>query len=371
MDLEGAVVVPGFVDSHQHIDNSYACVGTGGADGLAQAIARSDAWRATLTEDDILRRGRRLLLELVNHGVCAVRTHCDIDTTFGLRGIAPLLALKDEFADRVHLQLVAFPNVYAVPPEQPTGHRLLRQALAMGCDAVGGAPHLSASPHAHVDAILRLANDYGCLVDMHVDELDTPGTEHLSYIADATVREGLQGLVTCSHCCSLALLPDREADLVIEKVLQAGLHIAACPLTNLYLQGGDGRVPGFRGLTRVKDLMKAGVNVVFGADNIRDAFNPYGNGDPLLAAMIGGTAARLGTAEELRWLLHGVTAAGARALGLAGYGLDVGCRADLVVLACENVADVVPAMARRRLVILNGRVVSGELAGRHAGAPIA
>jgi cytosine deaminase len=142
---------------------------------------------------------------------------------------------------------------------------------------------------------------------------------------------------------------------VIAKVKAAGIFIATQPLTNLYLQGGGGRVPGPRGLTRVRDLWQAGVTICCASDNIQDPFNPYGNGDPLLAALIAGLALRMGSPADQAALLGAITEAGAAAMGLEDYGLRVGARADLVALACTTPTSVIGEQPARKLVVLNGR----------------
>lgn len=371
IDLAGAVVMPGLVDVHHHIDTALTYAEVGGADGFDEAVVRMQDFRQKFSEDKLYQRGEHMLETLLRHGVCAVRSHCIVDAAIGTRGVQVLLALKKAFANKIELQVVALSDVYRAPPEDPVGYALLRSALAMGCEVIGGAPHMVPDPRKHVDAVLRLAHEFNCLVDMHVDEANG---NTLPYIAIATVREKLQGRVSCSHCSGLSLLPDANADQVIEQVQEANLHIVCCPLTNLYLQGGDGRVPGHRGLTRVRELMDKGVNIVFGSDNVQDAFNPYGNGDPVLVAMVGGVAARLGSPNHLRMLLRGVTHGAAAVMQLSDYGIKPGCRADLVALDCNRLSDVVPSVAKRRLVVMRGRIVDQEagtlsaLGAGHAGA---
>jgi cytosine deaminase len=151
------------------------------------------------------------------------------------------------------------------------------------------------------------------------------------------------------------MVADDDADRVIPKVRAAGLFIATQPLTNLYLQGGGGRVPGPRGLTRVRDLWQAGVTVCCASDNIQDPFNPYGNGDPLLAALIAGLALRLGSPADQATLLDSITVAGAAAMGLDDYGLRPGARADLAALACTTPSSIIAEQPARTLVVLGGR----------------
>ncbi|HEY7059899.1 MAG TPA: amidohydrolase family protein [Chloroflexota bacterium] len=353
-DLAGAVVLPGFTDLHQHVDKAYTLDLLGPADGNLDARERFRAFKPTMTADDVYRRGHAVMERLVRHGTCALRTHVDTDDLAELRGVEGTLALRQEYADRVRMQMVVFPrgdlNVW-----EPAIHGLLRRALDLGCDVVGGVPNVNADPRRYVDTMLALAQEYGVLVDFHVEENCDADASVLEYVADATRAAGLVGRVTCSHCCSLSIVSDAAADRVIAKVKAAGIFIATQPLTNLYLQGGGGRVPGPRGLTRVRDLWQAGVTVCCASDNIQDPFNPYGNGDPLLAALVAGLALRIGSPADQAALLDSITVAGASAMGLEDYGLRPGARADLVALACATPGNVIAEQPTRKLVVLGGR----------------
>jgi cytosine deaminase len=354
LELDGAVLLPGFVDLHLHLDKAYTVELLGPADGILDARTRFYEYKARLTAEDVYRRGGEVLERLVRHGTAALRTHVDIDDRAELRGVEGVLALRRAYADRLRIQVVAFPRGQA-DVDAPYLYGLLRRALELGCDCIGGVPNLNARPHVYVDTILGLAREHGCRVDFHVEENCDADASVLEYVAEATVREGLEGRVTCSHCCSLSVVPDAMADRIIPKVRAAGIYVCTQPLTNLYLQGGGARVPGPRGLTRVRDLWAAGVPVCCGSDNIQDPFNPYGNGDPLLAALVAGLALRIGEPTDQAALLETVTTVPAAAMGLTDYGLEVGARADLVALACAAPQRVLAEQPARKLVLLGGR----------------
>lgn len=356
VDLAGSVVLPGFVDLHQHLDKAFTFDLLGGGDGLLDAVQRMRAYKTRLTADDVFERADRVLRRLARFGTCAVRTHVDLDLIVGTRGLEGVLALKRAWADRIHIQVVAF-TMGDADLSNPEHRGLVERALELGADVVGGVPSLNNDPRPYVDGLLELAASYSRPVDLHVEENGTPDASILEYVAEATLRRGLQGRVTCSHCCSLSAVPDDEADRVIERVREAELVICACPLTNLYLQGEGTRVPGFRGLTRVRDLWNAGVRVACGSDNIRDPFNAYGNGDLLVAALIAGLACRMGTAADQTALLETVTAVPAAAMQLSDYGLHAGARADLVALDCETRQSVIADQPARRLVLLGGKLI--------------
>jgi cytosine/creatinine deaminase len=356
IDLAGLVVLPGLVDLHQHLDKAYTYDVLGGGDGLEDAIVRMRAYKTRLTPEDVYDRGEQVLRRLACHGTCAIRSHVDLDHIAGTRGVEGVLALKRDWADRIRIQVVAF-TMSDASFRTPADVALVRRALDLGCDVIGGVPSLNSEPRPYVDGVLRLAKEYDCLVDLHVDETGIPDASVLEYVAEATLREGLVGRVTCSHCCSLSVVDDATADRVIERVHEAGITICACPLTNLYLQGGGGGVPGFRGLTRVRDLWQRGVGVACASDNIRDPFNAYGNGDLLLAALIAGLACRLGSATDQLALLETISSVPAAAMALSDYGVREGNRADLVALDCRTLESVVSEQPARCLVLLGGQPV--------------
>jgi cytosine deaminase len=354
IDLKGAPVLPGLVDLHEHIDKAYVLNRVGAADSLEAAIRLMQGYTKTMTVDDVVQRGRGVYRRLMRSGTCAARTHVNIDDLTGLRGVEGLIALKQEHADRVRTQVVAMPRGDADLGD-PAQVERLRTALRMGCDAVGGSPSQSADPRRYVEAVLDLAQETGCLVDLHVDEAQAPDASTLTVVARETLRRDMVGRVSAGHCSTLSLLDDAAADEIIELVRTAELSISTCPFTSLFLQGGGGRAPGFRGLTRVKDLLAAGVNVCCGSDNIRDPFNPFGNGDLVLAALILGLACRMGAHDERELLLRTITEAGAQAMRLSDYGLRIGARADLVAFDCASTDEILAEQPARRLVLLNGK----------------
>lgn len=356
IDLDGCLLLPGLVDLHLHLDKATTLAHLGAADGLGDAIARYLEYKRQLTAQDVIARGREVVERLRRHGTCALRTHVDVDAIVGLRGVEGALALREAYADGPRVQVVAFArgaDDVAAPPARD----LLRGALGLGCDCIGGTPNLNADPRRYVDTLLDLAAEYGIRADLHVEENTAPDVSVLEYVAEATMRLDLQGRVTASHCCSLSMVSDDVADRVIAKVRAAGIAVCTLPLTNLFLQGEGGRVPGPRGLTRVRDLWTAGVPVCCGSDNIEDPFNPYGNGDLLLAALVCGLAVRQGSEDEQARLLDSITGIPAAAMGLEGYGLRVGARADVVAFACQSQAELLARQPERVLVVQQGCIV--------------
>lgn len=354
-ELDGRVVLPGLVEPHVHLDKTY--LNSNGdfpnASGtLGEAI---DVWRAAKKQRsrfDVQAAVRRALWTAIAHGVTAMRSHVDTEEPSDLETLAAILEVREEFRNQIDLQIV----VLGFAGTSSVIDRAMADALGMGADLVGGAPALVPDPAASLDTIFALAERTGKAIDLHIDESEDPASDSLLQLAERTIAAGMQGRVTAGHCCSLAFLDERSAGRVIERVAAAGLHIVALPACNLVLMG-RGMQPPPRGVTRVKELLAAGVNVCAGSDNVQDPFNPFGSYDPLHSALLTGLTAHMTGAAELRACLEMVTARPARALGLPDYGLTEGAPADLLVLDDFQPETVVTAPPARLATFKNGRLV--------------
>jgi cytosine deaminase len=291
-----------------------------------------------------------------------LRTHVDIDPIVGLRGFNALLRVRERLRDTGRLQIVAFPQEGLGDDGYVEG--LLDQALRAGADAVGGIPAREADPKAHIDRIFALAKKHGAPIDMHVDESDDPRDLTLEYLAEKTLAEGYAGRVVAGHCTSLAVAAEDDVARIVEKVKRAGITIVTLPSTNLHLGGRRDRGPVGRGLTPVRRLLAAGVNVVCGSDNIRDPFTPFGNARMLENGLLLAHAAHMGTGPELATIFEMATVRAASALGITGYGLDEGARADLVILDAESAADAVVSVAPPLWVIAGGKMLGSQYSSR-------
>jgi cytosine deaminase len=237
----------------------------------------------------------------------------------------------------------------------------MREAMRHGADVVGGMPHHESSledARRHIELCFDIAEQFDAAVDMHVDETDDPNSRTLELLAEATIRRGYQGQVTAGHCCALAAHDDAYARRVIDLVAEARLNVVTNPLVNLYLQGREDRQPVRRGITRVKELLEAGVNVACGMDDVRNLFFPYGRMDMLEVAMFTSITAHLTTPDEVRICFDMPRARAARVLGLREYGLAPGLPADLVLLPARDAQEALQAQPPRRYVVRNGRIVA-------------
>lgn len=360
LDAEGNLVTPGLVETHIHLDAALT-VGQPRHNRSGSLFEGIEIWAErvrTLTAEDVRTRALRALRWMLAHGVTRVRTHVDICDP-QLTALRALLEVREEVADRITLQLVAFPQqgIYSFPD----GERLLVQALELGADVVGGIPHYEWTREygeRDVKTALRLAAEYDRPADLHCDETDDDQSRFLEVVAAETIRLGLQGRVTASHTTAMHSYNNAYASRLIRWLRRAGVHIVTNPLDNAVLQGRFDAYPIRRGFTRVKELLANGVNVAIGHDSIMDPWYPLGVGDPLQACFVMVHYGHMSGREELEMLLDLVTTRAAAVFGAEDYGLAVGRRADLVVFDAPTPVDALRTLAARRYVVSHGRVVA-------------
>jgi cytosine deaminase len=376
--LDGRLVFPGFVNAHAHLDKAMMAARFENASGTIDEVRRNmRSAKAAFTADDVLERATKALRRCIAHGVTAVRTHVDIDPTVGLTSLRALLTLKQEFRDAIDLQIVAFPQEGI--EEFPGTEDLLRSALELGADVVGGHPSISAGTavlRKQVDIVFRLAKEFDVDIDFHTDfGIDRDHTAEVTrhfdgreypdslgavYIARKTIEANYQGRVVASHLCGLDMVPPALRRNVCELLREAGVAVVAAPASNLYGNGRDDRVGARRGVTRLTELLAAGVRVAVGTDNIRDPFDPFGNTDLIQNAVLASLACHLVTEQDFLTMLALHTVAAADVMGLADYGLTPGDEASLVVLEARSLSDLLDGDTARRLVLKRGLSVGPE-----------
>ncbi|MBC7324515.1 MAG: amidohydrolase family protein, partial [Moorella sp. (in: Bacteria)] len=330
VDAAGRLLIPAFVDAHTHLDKAFTAPQEGVA-SLEEAIEDFQRRSRKMDKNDFIDRGRRVLKMALRHGTTTIRTHITVNETLGLRGLEAALELKEEFAGKVDLQVFAMASGLDPAPVPPL-KELFSEALRLGVDGLGGAPHLAARMEEWVDYLFELAGQSGVPLDFHVDETDAPSVASLEYIAAKTLREGFRGRVVASQCCGLAAVDEDTARRAIAAVKEAGISVITLPSCNLYLMGRQDRGLVRRGVTRVRELQDAGVNVAYASDNIRDAFRPFGNANMLEEALITAQVLQMGTPGELKNIMKMGTYNAAAAIGLKHYGIKAGDRADMVLL---------------------------------------
>lgn len=359
LDAAGGLVLPSFVEAHFHADKAltFPRVGPVATSSLDQALATGARIKAGFTEDDVVERATRAMETAVLMGVGAMRVQIDIDSAVGLRGFTALRRVQDAFAERIDLQLVAFPQEGVV--RDPAAVPMLREALESGATVLGGGPENEGAEDRwaeHLDILFGLAREYDVPLDLHADMAEDPGLHVLELIAEQTIAHGWEGRVSAVHCCALSSYSDDVAARTIAKVRDAGMQICICPVGNLHVMGGDLNPRG-RGASRPKELLAAGVNVAAGTDNLSDMWFRFGSLDPLQNALLACLSGGLRTDAEVRDGLDMVGARAARYLGLEEYGIVVGHRADLVVTSAQSVEDLLRGVPGRRLTIKDGTLV--------------
>jgi cytosine deaminase len=371
IDADGRLVTPSLVETHIHLD-AVLTVGQPRYNQTGSLFEGIEIWGErvrTLTHADVKERAHRAIRWMLAHGVTHIRTHVDVcDPNF--TALRALVEVREEVGPTVRMQIVAFPQqgIYSFPD----GESLMREALRLGADVVGGIPHYEwTREHGERDVkfALALAAEHGLLADLHCDETDDDQSRFLEVLCAETIRLGLQGRVTASHTTAMHSYNNAYAYRLIRWIRSAGVHFVTNPLDNSVLQGRFDGYPVRRGFTRIKELLASGINVAIGHDSIMDPWYPLGVGDPLQAAFVLVHYGHMSGYEEIRETLAMVTTRAGDCFGLGeDHRIQPGARADLVVFDTETEFDVVRTMSPRRWVVANGRVVARTEPARSAVA---
>ena len=360
LDAQGLLVSPPFVDAHFHLDStlSHGQPRVNDSGTLLEGIALWGELKPRLTADAIIERALRYCDWAVARGLLAIRSHVDTSHA-SLLTVQALLEVRRQVAPYLDLQLVAFPQDGLL--RTPDGLRNLERALALGVDVVGGIPHFERSMAMGAESIrilCELAASQGKRVDMHCDESDDPLSRHVETLACETQRLGLQGRVTGSHLTSMHSMDNYYVSKLIPLMVEAQLGVVANPLINITLQGRHDSYPRRRGMTRVPELLAAGLCVAFGQDCVMDPWYGLGSADMLDVAHMGLHVAQMTSQTAMRQCFEAVTTQPARLLGLEGYGLQAGCHADFVLLQARTPAEAIRLRATRLAVYRRGRKIA-------------
>ncbi|MHB1303531.1 MAG: cytosine deaminase [Acidiphilium sp.] len=365
-EATGNLVAPPFVDPHLHLDSTLSLgqprLNRSGT--LLEGIALWGELKPHLTVEAIYQRAKRLCTWSIAQGIGAIRSHVDICDD-RLLAVEALTALRADMAPWLTIQLVAFPQDGFL--RYPNAAANLDRALAMGVDLVGGIPHFERTMADGAESVRRLmeiAAAHGLAVDMHCDESDDPLSRHVETLAAETIRLGMQGRVAGSHLTSMHSMDNYYASKLLPLIAEAGIAAIANPLINITLQGRHDIYPKRRGMTRVPELMAAGVNVAFGHDCVMDPWYPLGSHDMLEVAAMGLHVAQMTGVDAMRACFDAVTINAARAMGLADYGIAVGNKANLVVLDAADPVEAIRTRAARLLVLRAGKIVAEAPARR-------
>jgi cytosine deaminase len=360
IDAAGQLVTPPFVDAHFHLDAtlSYGLPRVNASGTLLEGIALWGELKPLLTQEAIVERALAYCDWAVANGLLAIRSHVDTCDA-RLLAVEALLHVKQRVQPYLDLQLVAFPQDGVL--RSPNGMENLRRALDMGVEVVGGIPHFertTAEGAASVKLLCEEAAQRGLRVDMHCDETDDPLSRHIETLAFETQRLGLHGRVNGSYLTSMHSMDNYYVSKLIPLMAEARVSAVANPLINITIQGRHDTYPKRRGMTRVPELLAAGIDVAFGHDCVMDPWYSLGSGDMLEVAHMGLHVAQMTGVEAMQQCFAAVTSAPARILGLEGYGIAPGCKADFVLLQARDPIEAIRLRATRLAVVRRGRVIA-------------
>lgn len=355
IDGKENLLLPPFVDSHVHLDATLTAgqpewneTGT-----LFDGIQIWSERKQDLTKEDVKSRAKKTLLNMVGHGIQHVRSHVDV-TDPHLIAARALLELREELKDQIDLQLVAFPQEGIL--SYPHGRELMEQAVKEGLDVVGGIPHFEFTTEygwQSVHFLMALADKYDRLVDVHCDEIDDPASRNLEVLATEAYERGMKDRVTASHTTAMGSYNDAYTYKLFRLLKMSGINFVSNPLVNVHLGGRFDTYPKRRGVTRIKELTEAGINVSFGEDDIQDPWNPLGDGNMLDAVTMGVYIAHLMGYHQLQDAFNYVTYNGAKTLHISDdYGIEVGKPANCILL---NAHDFYNALNKHVEVLYNIR----------------
>jgi cytosine deaminase len=360
LDAGGHLVSPPFVDPHFHMDAtlSLGLPRMNRSGTLLEGIALWGELRPTLTHEAVVERALRYCDLAVSQGLLHIRSHVDISDP-RLVTVEALLDVRKKVAPYIDLQLVAFPQDGYY--RSPGAVEALNRALDMGVDIVGGIPHFERTMQegtASVEALCRIAADRGLPVDMHCDETDDPMSRHIETLAAQAIRFGLQGQVAGSHLTSMHSMDNYYVSKLIPLMAEARINVIPNPLINIMLQGRHDTYPKRRGLTRVRELMEAGLNVSFGHDCVMDPWYSMGSGDMLEVGHMAIHVAQMAGIDDRKKIFDALTVNSAKTMGLEGYGLEKGCHADFIVLQARDPLEALRLKPARLAVIRRGKTIA-------------
>ncbi|KAB0550750.1 cytosine deaminase [Pseudomonas argentinensis] len=360
LDAASNLVVAPFVEPHIHLDATLTAgepawnmSGT-----LFEGIERWAERKALVTHEDTKTRAKKTIDMLVDHGIQHVRTHVDV-TDPTLAALKAMLEVREETRHLIDLQIVAFPQEGI--ESYAGGRALMEQAVELGADVVGGIPHFENTRDQGVSSIkflMDLAERSGCLVDVHCDETDDPQSRFLEVLAEEARVRGMGERVTASHTVAMGSYDNAYCSKLFRLLKMSGINFVSCPTESIHLQGRFDTYPKRRGLTRVAEIDRAGMNVCFGQDSIVDPWYPLGNGNILRILEAGLHICHMLGYEDLKRSLDLITDNSARTLHLGErYGLEVGRPANLLILSAPDDYEMIRTQGHALVSVRHGEVL--------------
>lgn len=360
IEARGRLLSAPFVDAHFHMDAtlSLGLPRLNASGTLLEGITLWGELKPDLTVDAVVQRALAYCDMAAVQGLLHIRSHVDVCDP-RLLAVDALLEVKRQVADYIDMQLVAFPQDGYL--RAPGAIENLERALDRGVDVIGGIPHFERTMADGADSVARLcrlAAERGLRVDMHCDESDDPLSRHVETLATETIRHGLQGRVTGSHLTSMHSMDNYYVSKLLPLMAEARLSAVANPLINITLQGRHDSYPKRRGMTRVPELLAAGIDVALGQDCCMDPWYSFGSADMLEVASMAVHVAQMTSQDGIRACYAGVTDTAARVIGLDDYGLREGGPADFVLLQAADPFEAIRLKSARLAVVRHGRVIA-------------
>lgn len=360
LDAQGGLAIPPFVEPHIHLDTTQTAgqPAWNQSGTLFEGIERWAERKAQLTHEDVKARAWQTLKWQIANGIQYVRTHVDVsDPT--LTALKAMLEVKAEVAPWVDVQIVAFPQEGIM--SYPNGEALLEEALKLGADVVGAIPHFEFTREYGVESLHKtfaLAQKYNKLIDVHCDEIDDEQSRFVETVAALALRENMGARVTASHTTAMHSYNGAYTSRLFRLLKMSGINFVANPLVNIHLQGRFDTYPKRRGVTRVKEMLDAGINVCFGHDDVFDPWYPLGTANMLQVLHMGLHVCQLMGYQQIDDGLKLITTYSAKTLNLQGYNLKSGNEANLVILPAESGFDAVRRQTPVRYSIRRGVVIA-------------
>ncbi|MBL0547322.1 cytosine deaminase [Aeromonas jandaei] len=361
LDGEGGLAIVPFIEPHIHLDTtqtagepSWNLSGT-----LFEGIERWAERKALLTHEDVKQRAIQTLKWQIANGIQFVRTHVDVSDP-NLVALKAMLEVREEMKEWVELQIVAFPQEGIL--SYPNGKALLEEALKLGADVIGAIPHFEFTREYGVESlhyIFDLAEKYQVLVDVHCDEIDDEQSRFIETLATLAYERGIGHRVTASHTTAMHSYNGAYASRLFRLLKMADINFVANPLVNIHLQGRFDTYPKRRGITRVKEMLEANINVCFGHDDVFDPWYPMGTANMLQVLHMGLHVCQIMGYEQINAGLKLISSHSARTLNVQDrYGIEVGKPANLLILPAENGFDAVRRQVPVRYSIRHGKVIA-------------
>jgi cytosine/creatinine deaminase len=356
IDARGNLVLPTFIEPHVHLDKVLLSEKLGEATSISEARQMVREAKSRFTVDDVRERIEHVVPTAIDSGVTVIRSHIDVDPYARTASLEAALEVQKKYSGIVDFQFVAFPQEGLIKNLEVLD--FLKRALDMGATVVGGLPEAETNEgnsKKHLDTIFSLARARGLDLDVHCDVL--PNFKNIEYLAAQVLENHFEDRTTVDHLIALSYYDEDYAKGIIEKIRSASINVISNPCT-MMSSGNTEHPPNGRGITRVRDLVSAGVNVAFGSDNIVDPYNPLGDFNPLSNAFLLAYGAQMSSLSDIERIIRMPTYSSAKILRLRNYGLSVGCEADLNVFDVSTSRDLLRFHSKPRYVIKKGKVIA-------------